>query len=883
MGDRVRKDTRAGRVAGAFNKQILAALLALAAALAGCGGDSGVSLGDGQSPDPVVVDFPLFYVRKPLPVDQNGQLVQTDVRDITAVASGADLYVRDRASVSAPETNITGNITNGQGDIRDVSVNEDATRVLFAMRTPIDPNARDEDQPTWNIWEYELATRQLRRIITDDIRAEEGHDIAPQYLPDGRIVFSSTRQNTTAARLLDEGKPQFAALDEDQNEAAFVLHVMEDDGSNLTQISFNQSHDLYPTVLANGRIAFARWDGAVFNNEISVYDANPDGTDLQMRYGADSHNTGTNASNIQFLQLRELLDGRLLALVRPFNGTVFGGDLVVIDVANYLNNTQPTAAERGILAGPAQEPATINNVLTVPGISPGGRFASAWPLLDGTGRMIVSWSVCRVALPEVVACTEDNLQDPNAAEAEPAYGIWVYDMRDDTQLPVVVAEPGFMYTDAVVARPRARPAVIPDAASTGTLDPALVAAGAGILDIRSVYDIDGVDTAFPDIASVADPALTLADERPARFLRVLKAVGIPDDDTYDFVNAAFGINRNFGMRELVGYAPVEPDGSVRIRVPADTPLAIEVTDALGRRIGPQHRNWLQVRPGEVVSCNGCHAQFSGESHGRADAFDSVYAGAAGNGVAFPNTDPLAVPTVNAGETMAQARTTADQAALDPSADLIYTDVWTYEPDAGRAPDAPFTLAYADLLTTPPQQSGCAPWTPACRTLINYEQHIQPLWDVSRPVIDPVTLLETDNHRCIDCHALRDAASQFIDPDDRGQLELTADASAEEPLQYTSYRELLFGDFREEIRDGTVQDVLVDNGNTDANGNPVLEPVPVAAPLNVNGANARPAFFARFAPTGAHPGWLSDAELRLIAEWVDLGAQYFNNPFDAPEN
>jgi hypothetical protein len=27
--------------------------------------------------------------------------------------------------------------------------------------------------------------------------------------------------------------------------------------------------------------------------------------------------------------------------------------------------------------------------------------------------------------------------------------------------------------------------------------------------------------------------------------------------------------------------------------------------------------------------------------------------------------------------------------------------------------------------------------------------------------------------------------------------------------------------------------------------------------------------------------LTPAELRLIAEWVDIGAQYYNNPFDVP--
>jgi len=41
------------------------------------------------------------------------------------------------------------------------------------------------------------------------------------------------------------------------------------------------------------------------------------------------------------------------------------------------------------------------------------------------------------------------------------------------------------------------------------------------------------------------------------------------------------------------------------------------------------------------------------------------------------------------------------------------------------------------------------------------------------------------------------------------------------------------------------------------------------------------FMSRFAAGSAstHAGWLSPAELRLVSEWLDIGAQYFNNPFD----
>ena len=40
-----------------------------------------------------------------------------------------------------------------------------------------------------------------------------------------------------------------------------------------------------------------------------------------------------------------------------------------------------------------------------------------------------------------------------------------------------------------------------------------------------------------------------------------------------------------------------------------------------------------------------------------------------------------------------------------------------------------------------------------------------------------------------------------------------------------------------------------------------------------------------AETAIHAGILSTAELRMISEWLDIGAQNFNNPFDpnVPKN
>jgi hypothetical protein len=690
--------------------------------------------------------------------------------------------------------------------------------------------------------------------------------------------------------LLDEGKPQIDAQDEDRNEPAFVLHVMDDDGENLHQVSFNQSHDLEPTVLDSGKVLFSRWDHAGGVNALNLYRMNPDGTELELLYGAESHTTGTNGGEVEFVGAREMPDGRIMAILRPFDQPDLGGAITIIDTPSYVENTQPVATSAG-LTGPAQTAATPNDVRTDDAISPGGRFSSAFPLWDGTGRVLVSWSICRVVddTGKIVPCTAAMLADPAVRAAPPLYGIWMYDPRDQTQLPIVTGEEGVLISDVVAAQPRPNPQFIPDKMPGVDLDRNLADANVGVLDIRSVYDVDGVDTAPTSIGALANPATATAAERPARFLRIVKPVSIPDDDVLDLNGTAFGPDRRQGMREIIGYAPIEPDGSVRVEVPANVALAVEVVDANGRRISPRHNNWLQVRPGEERKCNGCHAPASGLSHGRADSFASVYAGASATGVAFPGTiqsGPAAI-IPDAAETMAEARTRvscqldSSCPALVPSVDLVYADVWT-DP-AVRAADAPLEYRYAGLTTALPVSPSCmTSWNGRCRAVINYEEHIHPLWGVLRQTLAADGVTVASDHTCAQggCHAPADAMGAVAVP--AAQLDLSDGLSPDEMDQLNAYRELLFGDNEQELVNGALQDVLVQTG-TDEDGNPILSPVGVAAPMSAAGANASRRFFSVLDAGGTHEGWLSKSELRLVAEWLDIGAQYYNDPFEAPVN
>ena len=895
--------TRILRARAALRGFAAPALLACAAFLSGCSGNAHIDVANSQSADPATVDFPIFYVKRTIPPDTDDLRMLRDAVKPTndqIVVPTAGLYMRKSASPSADEINITTRVTGTDTyDIKDVDVSLDGKSVVFAMRGPLTEKMKQKDPPTWHLWEYVISLDTLKQVIPAALDPDQSNNVAPHYMPDGRIVFSSTAQRQAKAVLLDEGKPQFEAQDEARSEPAFVLHVISADRSEFHQIEFNQSHDRDATVLANGRILFTRWDHAPGKDAMHLYSSNPDGTDLQLYYGANSHMTGTtptgtNDAVIEFVKPKEMQDGRILTLTRPYSNIDFGGDLVIINGNQFVENNQPLLADAG-LPGPAQTRATENNVIDVPGPSPGGRFNSAFPLWDNSTRILVSWSQCRLFDTDgttIVPCTDSRLKDPTAKTAPPLYSVWMFNPGQNTLLPIMPPTEGVMVTDVVAAQPRALQNIILDKVPGVDLDQTLVNGTLGVLDIRSVYDFDGVDSAKPSIPVLADPQATTAAQRPARFIRIEKPVSIPSRDVLALDNTAFGAS-GF-MREIIGYAPVEPDGSVNIRVPANVAFQISVLDVNGRRISPIQAAWLQVRPGEVMTCNGCHTPATQQhlkSHGRKGLFSSAYAGAT-SGTPFLHTVSTFVPA--AGETMAETRGRISCATdtpkcrqMMPSVNIYYSDVWT-DP-AVRTPDVPVVYAYNDATQffTPAPNTGCldsfggpSNWRSSCRIVINYPTHVQALWDVKRQTVDAMGNVVTD-HTCTQggCHTTTAAAGAAVALQaPAGQLDLTNNPSNDVATQPLSYRYLLFQEPKLEVIMGALSPV---QGPPDADGNPTV--VQVGPYLNAGSANGAlsAAFLGRFAPGSGstHAGYLTPAELRMVSEWLDIGAQFFNNPFD----
>ncbi|GAA6167434.1 hypothetical protein [Sessilibacter corallicola] len=894
-----------------FNRHQRWILPALASvALYGCGGagggnndGNGGGVSSGDEPDAVVQDIPIAYVRRSIPLDDGGDMIANDVLDPSQFVPGAALFLRERADADANETNLTeGVFPEGElYDVKDLSVSNDGERMVFAMRAPEIEDADDDEQPTWNIWEYSRVDGMLRRIIPDDITAEAGQDVNPHYLPDGRIVFSTTRQVRSRAVLLDDGKPQYAAQTEANQEDGFVLHVMDEFGLNIEQLTYNQSHDLQPVVMPDGQIVFNRWNNKDRANIFSLFSIRPDGQDNQELYGYESQNTGTDGADAIFFAPQAMADGRILSLHRPREAENWGGDLIAIDAENFSDRNQDIALPinvddpGGEVMMGGQESLAFGEIPVDDDpntISLNGYFAAAADLFDQTPRLLVSWTDCRLEDPDdgaIIPCLEDNLAIEGIQEAIPLYGLWIYNLDELTLQPLFPATPGEMYTDIVSFGARAEDLFLADRQAGVDLQQTLVDENLAELHIRNVYEVAGEDTSV-GIATLADPVLTSADERPARFLKIEKAVSIPDDDVFDFERSAFGFTNV--MREIIGYVPVEPDGSVKTVIPTDVALTVSITNALGQRVSRTSPNWFTARAGEEIESADLSVSLR-----RLDATQpSSNPGAPANGFNFPNTEPLLIAFL--GETMAETFARIN-GTREPSVDLVFNDDWTNP--AIRPKFDSFEYRYADLSTEAPATEGCQlDWDGSCRVEIHYPDHIQVLWDLDRTVSDDMGNVISDN-TCTVCHNTRDAMGELQVP--AGQLELT-----QMPLdgnqQFRSFRELGANDNEDAIVDGalverTEEQIVTDgNGNVvfqmdddgnlilDDDGNPIPETIlitfPVARSLAPNNAQGS-RFFDLFEAGQSHEGFLSQAELKLIGEWLDLGGQYYNDPFDAPED
>ncbi|WP_374427838.1 HzsA-related protein [Ideonella dechloratans] len=863
-----------------------AGLLAALGVLAGCSGST-----SGSGTATVAGDVPLVYVKR-------ADTLNLNPTDGAPFAPGGDLMLREKSSPSAPEHNLTQQFTQGKGDVSGPEVSYDAKKVVFAMRCPSSNTSKIDGVAActgrWNIWEYDMSSggltggsfRRLTASTTDD-------DVDPVYLPGHRgFVFTSNRQ--TKSHLDQALGRSYYALDEYERQRVFNLHTMDADGGAITQISFNQSHDRSPVIRPNGDIMFSRWDHVGDRNHFKVFRMKPDGTDMFVLYGA--HSEGNTYLHPRDMDPSGKYAGYLSTDAMPLQRTKEGGALLLIDAANY--SEQNTPANSTVPTTGGQQQLTAQELNMDRGFSRYGRVTTPYPLWDGTNRLLLAYKPCEVTRNgEVTPCAKlssdeiarleatDRTKEELAADTvqdnvPPHYAIYMFDPAQQTWLVVAAPPAGFMYIDPVALQARTEPHTV----EATNVDADLAAQNLGLLEVRSVYDTDGLgrmgdavlgaadlksgcttaiakttptdalDTRpqVADLIRMKNPADSAYGCSPARFVRAVRAVA-PPANTMN-LREAIG-ETNFEPQQILGYAPIEPDGSFKLVVPADTPIGLAVVDSEGRAF-QTHTNWIQIRPGERRTCDGCHSPRRGASLNSGSIVDTM-----------PSALRSALASAHlSGETMASTRTRLDANALKLVSDLIYQDVWADTTQAGVSARAPISLRYTG--NTDPSQDLATP-VPT-NGIINYPEHIQPLWTRNR-----------GSNTCTNCHNASAGLNLLGTVAGSGRL--------------ASYDELLIGDPvidpstglpKTQLKDGVPevvrQPALV---NTDASEGDALGLARksrlmeiLAGQLLMSSADAQT---AHPTPTTVnHAGMLNAAEKRLLAEWMDLGGKYYNDPFNA---
>jgi len=158
-------------------------------------------------------------------------------------------------------------IETSDGLVRDPEVHFDGGKIVFAMRKNIEDD--------YHIYEIRADDMGLRQLTS----APGVADFDPLYLPDGGIVFSSTRE------------PKYCMCN---RHIMGNLFRMDADGANIHQIGKSTLHEGHGTLLADGRILYDRWEyvDRNFGDAQGLWTVNPDGTNHAVYWGNNTWSPG---------------------------------------------------------------------------------------------------------------------------------------------------------------------------------------------------------------------------------------------------------------------------------------------------------------------------------------------------------------------------------------------------------------------------------------------------------------------------------------------------------------------------------------------------------------------------------------------------------------
>ncbi len=480
--------------------------------------------------------------------------------------------------------------TTATRDVRGPDVSYDATKVAVALRT----SATD----TLDIYEVSLdAARTCTKITDGNGMSQNGllkHNFDPMYASDGSLVFASTRGKASIGptRSLKYLLPQSD------------LWRLNRSGTTYgppEQVTSLLGSELNPSMMLNGQIALTAEKATSDFYQLSGRRINWDLTDyhpLIAQRATSPALDGVTQPSIDYQQatdIRELPD-RNFVFVLSDDGTKGGGG----SLASFNRSVGPFQANRTDI--PFLKSVTFFDPAATGRAGPTqGAYRGPFGLPDG--RILVSYA------PAVT-----NLGSATAADMR--YDLVVFDPSTGMRTNVgALSGGGSSHVDAVVVfRREPRPLFrnLTQLVFGGHVDPSDPTHG-------MVH--------FPDLPLLG--TLLAANLRSGRFvdqLDVSTQVVVyehlaPPADASAAAAGQIGAQKVYDQTKELGRAPLASDHSVHLRLPAMTPLILELQDGAGKSILRMTEE-DQLGPGERISrgvprafydsvCGGCHGSISG--------------------------------------------------------------------------------------------------------------------------------------------------------------------------------------------------------------------------------------------------------------------------------
>jgi len=527
--------------------------------------------------DDLGFDEIIFVKRKPYSSDH----YYTDINNGTHgdrfdPANGIYIYnlrtKKERAVVTAAA------MPGGKGFLGKISLSFNARKVLFDFR--------ETPGSGFRIWEVGVDGKGLRQVskppkdeaekVARWRRGWHTDDIHPCYLPDGKIMFSSTRSERT---VLCGGSSHLVAP---------TLHWMNADGGGVKQLTASLISEFCPLVLDDGRIMYHRWEYIDKGARVSktIWTMHPDGGMPDEVYGG-ADDTTTVYMYPQPVPGKDLRVVCVGTCHYPQGGCL--GAIMLIDPNHSGRARGPDPDEKGFKKFDDRYPVTnlTPHTFVERRTEPGWHFrrtdGSYRHDRNGTSGHLYThpWpvSATKFMVSYKVRPADHYKNTPNA------YALYLIDTKGnhtpihkdpDNKLSCWHATP-------IVAR-KVPPVILP------IRDPTVAKRN------KALCIVTDITQGMPGVK-----------KGEVRWLRINEAL-----PRYWSTGRRWGGGLSSSSwkaalwpRVQWGVVPVEKDGSASFEVPADRNIFLQALDKDFREI-QRERTYVNFKPGEVRACAGCH-------------------------------------------------------------------------------------------------------------------------------------------------------------------------------------------------------------------------------------------------------------------------------------